>query len=143
MEKSGGIVTALSWVKNMVFSKTTHRKRSKEVALEGILHHIDGKVTKKMDELVTILKSDEVEFIGFIPSVSYIKENSSSKDELQAMFVHPFSSPTLLYKMRDIPVLLIANGNLDFNDSVLCKISENKYNEDIQKIAQAILGITG
>ena len=143
MERKNGIVTALSWVKNMVFSKVSHRKASREVALEGILHHVGGKPTKEMKQLVELLKSDEVELIGFIPSVSYIKENSSFKDELQAMFVHPFSSPTLLYKLKDKPVLLVVNGNLDFNNSVLCKISENKYNEDIKNLEGSILGITG
>lgn len=143
MEKKNGIVTALSWVKNMVFSKVSHRKESRKIALEGILHHVGGKPTKEMKELVELLSSDAVEFIGFIPSVSYIKEKSSFKDELQAMFVHPFSSPTLLYKLKDSPVLLITNGNLDFNNSVLCKISENKYNEDIKNLEGGVLGITG
>lgn len=142
MEKKNGIVTALSWVKNMVFSKTTHRKLSKQTALEGVLNHVGGVPTPEMKELVKNLNKN-CEFIGFIPSVSYIKENSAFKDELQAMFVHPFSSPTLLFKMKDAPVLLITNGNLEFNDSVLCKISENKYNEDIEKLENAVMGITG
>ena len=142
MQKEKGIVTALTWVKNLIFSSLKFRKETKEIALEGILQHIGGEETPEMKEFLVFLKK-EAEFIGFIPSVSYIKEKSSHKEELEAMFVHPFSVPTLLYKIKNRPALIIVNVNLSFNDSVLCKISENKYNEDIKNLERNVLGITG
>lgn len=131
------VVTALTWVYQLVKSSKSQRTKAKELALDHILHFKGGKKTEQSEALVNSL-GKEFEFVGFAPNIMYVKEKGSAED-MKAQWVHAFSVPTLLYKHKELPVLIVANGNLDFNDSRLRKIDKNIDLDELRNI----LGITG
>lgn len=131
------VYSALTWCYQLVKSTRGHRQKAKRLALNAIKHFKKGEASKEGDELAKELK-ENYEFIGFIPSVSYVKEKGTKKD-LQAIWVHPFSTPTLLYKHKKLPVLVVVNGNIDFNDTRIRKIDKNADLDGLENI----LGITG
>lgn len=142
MIKEGGIVSALTWVLTMLKSSVSNRKKHFKIAMEGILHRDpSGKATEENTELVDFLLND-CEFVGFTPNISYIMANGS-KEERESIWVHPFSVPATLFKVKGKPLLIVANANLDYNDTVLSKIEHNKYSKDLIKSLKNIRGITG
>lgn len=133
----GKVISALTWCRQLAAAPVKARKKARKLALDAIGHFKKGKASEEGKTLVESLEKDFT-FVGFCPSVSYIKE-TGSKDDLRAQWVHPFSTPSLLYKHKKLPVLIIANGNLDFNDSRLRKIDKNMGLDELHDI----LGITG
>jgi len=71
------------------------------------------------------LKSNEVNFVGFAPSITYIKE-SGSDDELKYDWEHPFGNPALLYGHKKLPILIIAGPDIMVDDSILSRIPANE-----------------
>lgn len=148
----------LKWVESLLSSSPGERRKLKNTVLNGIRHfnakwnrtgkpkrdksrdsldagytldktHPDG------ENLFKQLKSSEVEFIGFVPDVTYIKETGPRK-QLEVIWKHDFGTPGLLYKHKRLPLLLIAGPSIRFNKSVLAEIDANKQ--------QGLLsGITG
>jgi len=86
-------------------------------------------------ELHKLLKSGDVEFIGFCPDVPYIKEKGPAK-HLEVPWLHQFGTPALLYKIKKYPALLITAGNIRYNASALSEIDANNENN-------LLSGITG
>lgn len=125
----------LSWVYTFSKSSASERGRMKDELLAGIRNFVAGK-TNKGDDLYKLLKSGDAEFVGFIPEISYFRDHGRGKD-LEAIYVHPFGGPTLLYKMKHAPALIIANPTLRFNDSFL---RDAKLN--LKSIDGNIVGIT-
>lgn len=131
------VVQALSWVFLLVKASVSQRKKARKLALDGIEHFKKGGPSKEGKDLVKDLKKN-YHFVGFAPNVIYVKE-SGPKQDLKYQWVHPFSVPTLLYKHKKLPMLVMVNGNLDLNDSRLRKIGKNVKLDELQNI----LGITG
>jgi hypothetical protein len=133
----GRVISTLTWVFQLVRSSPARRTEAKKLALDHIRHFKRGKKSEQGENLVKQL-IEEFDFVGFTPNVTYVKEKGIKQD-LNAQWVHPFSIPTLLFKHKELPILAITNGNLDFNDSRLRKIDKNIDLEELQDI----LGITG
>ena len=94
------------------------------------------KKSKKSEQLSKFLRSNsKLKFEGFIPNIVYLKEYGNS-DQLESDWVHAFSSPTLLYSHKALPLFIIAGPDIMFNDSIIRAISENKYKEPV-------FGVTG
>jgi hypothetical protein len=127
-----------NWAVALLKSSEKDRKKAKNIALEGILKYNKGSVSKEGQEIVDFLKND-CELVGFIPHIAYIKESARNKQELEAVWVHPFAQRTLLYKVKDEPLLVIANSSIELDDSALRKIDGNHTIEELMSIA----GITG
>lgn len=127
----------LTWVWDLIKSKASHRKEARTLAEDAVKNFKKGNPSKEGDTLCSQLKKD-FEFIGFAPNISYIKEKGP-KDQLEALWVHPFSVPTLLYKHKKLPYLVLVNGNLDFNNTRLSDIKQNASLDGLENI----LGITG
>jgi len=140
MIKEGGVVSYLTWAVTLLRSSVTTRINHFKIAIEGILLK-GGKPTKQSKELTGYLLND-CDFIGFVPNISYIMGKGDS-NEIKNLWVHPFSTPTMLFKVKDQPLLVVANANLDYNDSVLTKIDHNQYSKEIMKTLKNIKGITG
>ena len=124
----------LSWVYTFSKSSSIERERMRSELLKGIRDYVTG--NNQSEELYKLLKSGDAEFIGFIPEISYFRDHGRGKD-LEAMYVHPFGGPTLLYKMKHSPALIIASPTLRFNDSFL---RDAKLN--LKSIDGNILGVT-
>lgn len=140
-----------TWVTTILFGSRTARKKLKEAVLQGIglygakfkslgkkenyknlQDELEGvmnyEITQKNSEIQNFLKNlkseKDFDFIGFCPEISYIKE-SGPNDQLEAIWEHPFGSPTLLYKVKGLPALIITGPDIDFNDSMRNKIKSN------------------
>ena len=139
MIREDGVVTGLSWVKTLLNAPVKARSKAKKLVLEAIKIFKKGKPSDEGDDLYALLTSKNVKFVGFTPNITYIKEKSEYRDELSALWCHPFSTYSLLYKHSDLPILIIANPNLEFNESCLKKISANSNIKELRNM----LGITG
>jgi hypothetical protein len=142
MIKTDGIVTALSWVKQIITLPVKERKKLRKICLKGIKLFKKGKESSEGEEIERFLKED-CDFIGFAVNISYVMENSKYDDELSALYVHPFSAPTLLYKVKNAPMLVVSNENLNYNKSSLQNIEMNKYNKKLMSILRNSRGIQG
>jgi len=129
------------WAKAISFnSNQATRKKAKHIALSAIIKYNKGEVTKEGKDLAKFL-SESCDFLGFIPHISYIKDRSRAKDELKSIWVHPFGQRTMLYKIKNYPILVIANSSLELDDSALAKVKGNENNPRLKK--GTIGGITG
>lgn len=115
------------------------RKTIVEKAKEGITRfypHEKGSPSEMGQEILDYLNKD-CELIGVCPNIVYIlAEKRGGKESLDYIWQHPFSKTSLLYHVKGKPMLIITNGNLDFNDS---RLNKNKFNKESTPIA----GISG
>lgn len=125
----------LNWVYTFSNSTSSERAKMKEELLKGIRNFITES-NNRSDDLYKLLKSGDAEFVGFIPEISYFRESGHGQN-LKALFVHPFGGPTLLFKMKHAPALIIASPTIRLNDSFL---RDAKLN--LKSIDDNILGIT-
>ena len=147
MIKGNGVVQALSWAVTFVCMSAKRRAKDVQIAIRGFWNRVNylangGQINPDMVECINTIM-DNSELVGIAPNVSYMMVKGS-KEELECMWVHPFSVPTLLLKVKDAPILIMANANLDYNDSVLTKIEHNEYHEELMKtLKRYTRGITG
>jgi len=142
MIRESGIVTALSWVSTMLGMTRANRKKVRKLVLDGILKFKGGKISKEGRQFVDYIQQ-EGEFVGFATNMTYIMENSKYDDEQESIWVHPLSEPSLLYKIKDMPILIVTNPNIEYNSSVLEKIEQNKFNKELMKIVKNSRGLNG
>lgn len=142
MIKDSGVISGLSWVADMIGFSVAHRKKVRRLVMEGILNFKRGKPSKEATEFVNYLKQ-EGQFVGFATNMTYIMENSKHADELESIWIHPLSEPSLLYKIKGMPILIVTNPNIEYNNSVLNKIEANKYNKILHKIIKTSRGLNG
>ena len=108
----------LSWVEDILNMEAGHRASLVKKILDDIKEEIG-------DNFYTMLTSADVEFVGISPSTRYIKTKGSAED-LDAIWVHPFSVPTLLFYHKKTHCLINAGAAIRFNDSILNEIAENR-----------------
>jgi hypothetical protein len=142
MIKEDGIVTALSWVKDLLNFPVSARKKVRKMVLDGIKNFKKGKPSKEAEEFLELLKQ-EGQLVGFATNITYVMESAKYDDELESIWVHPLSEPSLLYKIKDMPILIVTNPNIEYNDSVLNKIEQNKYNKVLRKVVSNSRGLNG
>lgn len=142
MIKKDGIVESLSWVELLINLPSSTRKGIRKICLKGIKLFKRGEVSDQGDECVRFLKED-CKFIGYAVNICYVMESGSNKQEENSLWVHPFSVPTPLYKVKGSPLLVVGNENLEYNNSVLSKIPANKYNKELLNFIKGTKGIQG
>jgi hypothetical protein len=145
--KKDGVVQALTWAITFLQMSVKRRMKDVETAISGYwnrINHLSEKkqINKDMIECINAIMENS-ELVGIAPQVSYMMVEGS-KEELQSIWVHPFSVPTLLLKVKNAPMLIMVNANLDYNDSVLTKIEHNEYHDELMKTLKLYTrGITG
>ena len=107
-------------------------KTVKELITDDELKSKDPAVVEFINDLQ---KQNNLELIGFIPEITYIKVKGP-KSHLESMWEHPFGSPTLLYAHKTLPMLIIAGPDIMFNDSMVRSIKSNN-------IRGKVFGVTG
>lgn len=117
----------LTWVKQLLGLKESDRSRLASEVFRGIgeFSHLGegNQDTSTGKELQKELKKNFT-VVGFAPNVSYIREKGS-KEDLEALWVHPFATPALLLAHKKLPILVIASGGLRFNETVLNEMKTN------------------
>jgi hypothetical protein len=121
------------------------REECVELALESIRKFKNGKPSKDGNDVYDLLTSKDWEITGLAPNLFYFRVNSDANSEeqrqadLDALWVHPFSAFTLILKHKTLPLIILSNSNLMYNDTVLAQIDGNKGLKTIKNL----LGYTG
>lgn len=127
----------LDWAYDFLMRLSSEFKnRIVDTALEGIEVYKGGKKSKKGTETAELLTKD-CDFIGVCPNIVYmLSETRGERGDTDVLWQHPFSETTLLFKHKEYPILILSNGNLDYNDS---RLNKNKFNDE----SFPIIGISG
>lgn len=115
------MMNILTWAVTMLDFEQEERLEMVEDVLQSILTYQKGEVSPEGEDAVAVLQN-ECKLIGFVPSVTYIMHKERSEGSLEVFWEHPFSIPTLLYKHKKLPFLILSNGNIDFDVSRLTKV---------------------
>jgi hypothetical protein len=121
------------------------REECVQLALEHIKKFKKDKISEDGKDVYDLLTSKEWEITGMAPNLFYFRINSDADSEeqrqsdLDALWVHPFSKFTLVLKHKTLPLIILCNSNLMYNDTVLAHIDGNKG----LKAMKNLLGHTG
>lgn len=137
-----GIIQCLSWVELLLNIPSKTRKKMRKICLNGLNLFKKGKPSQEGSELVRFLKED-CEFIGYATNIQYVMESGETKEQEDSLWSHPFSIPTVLYKVKGVPMIVVANENLDYNNNVLDSIPSNKSNSELDDFIKGVKGIQG
>lgn len=113
----------LTWGTTVLNSDESVRKELISQVYDGIAHFKQGKASKEGEELVKHFKSD-FHVVGISPAITYLMPKERGEGSLETFWEHPFSIPTVLLKHKKLPFLVLANGNLDYDDSRLIKMAK-------------------
>jgi len=120
---------------NIFFCGTAKQRRHVvNVVMDAIKIFKKGKQSSEGDDAYEFITSNKVELIGVVPNVNYIRVESKVKEDLDALWDHHFSVPTLLFRIKDSPFLLLANPNVEYNNSKLLEIAENANLKELKGI---------
>lgn len=130
---------ALKWVKTMLDTPQKEREGWVKMILSGIrsnpasyisptdkgdLKEKISRASKELNNLVDYITSTDFDIMGFAPNVSYIRV-TGSKSYLDALWIHPFSSPTLVVKHKTLPVIMLVGASLQKDKSTIYEIPPN------------------
>jgi len=115
----------MKWSKIVLLGTGKQRLTIVDIVVNAIKKYKKGKISEDGEKYHQLFSSDEVELIGFTPNITYIRANSKDKDDLDVLWDHKFSGPTLLFYLKDSPIMLLVNPNMAYNDSRLLEIEEN------------------
>ena len=130
----------LTWVHVMVKSSPERRAQWVKTVLDGIKSYRGSAKQNPSEEkekqwLSDVLQDEsKFELMGFAPNQAYIKHDGSAH-ELDALWIHPWGSPALVYKHRKLPILIIAGPSMRKDESILGEIPENP--------GESVKGLTG
>jgi len=135
------IQEALHWFILLLTTKSakSYRKKMREEVMKG-LHGFSLKGEKfygKDNEAgIALVKelNENFEYMGFTPNVQYIKENE------EGWWVHPWGTPTLLFKHKKLPIVVMTNPGIRLDSNFL---KEMEYNEYIRELRGEMKGFTG
>jgi len=124
---------------NIFFCGTSKQRQNVVDAVKSAIKIFKkGKESVEGDNAFDFISSNKVELIGVVPNINYIRVQSRVKEDLEALWDHHFSVPTLLYRIKDSPFLLLANPNVEYNHSKLLEIASNADLEELKDIAGII-----
>ena len=98
-------------------------------------YELKSKNSKIVDLTKSLRKGKGLKFLGFSPNVSYIRVKGRG-EEMDYNWVHPFSTPTLCFQHKSLPLYFIAGPNIMYNDSMLRRNADNM-------IYDSVFGVTG
>jgi hypothetical protein len=126
----------LKWFETMTDLPVKSRAAFVDKIIDGLKSY-RGKKGERGERWLSEFLEDksQVELIGFAANATYVKVDSEHKDELKAIYVHPWGMPTLMYKHKHLPIVFMVGPGVRFNESVLEEIDKNDE--------PALRGITG
>lgn len=126
----------LKWFETMCDLPVKRRREFVQNVIDGLKFYRDKRGAKGSKWLSDFLAEEkDVELIGFAANATYVKVDSTHKDELKAIYVHPWGLPTLMYKHKHLPIVFMVGPGVRFNESIL--------EEDDKNREPALRGITG
>lgn len=125
------VIEMLDWVKTFIKSTPSQRRQFRDVLIKGLR---EFKINNENagEVLVKALNDkSQLEFVGFGVNMSYIFENHAPPYN-EAVMVHPFGGPTLIYKYKNFPAYLVTSPSLRHNKSHIAEMKENNYQVPVE-----------
>ncbi len=132
-------MSMMKWANILMWGTGKQRSRVLEAVLKAVRIFKKGKPSPEGIHFEKLIRSNKVDLIGFVPNITYIRVNSSDKEDLDVLWDHKFSGPTVLYHLKGSPILLLVNPNVAYNDSRLLEIDENSELVEIRDL-KGIIG---
>jgi hypothetical protein len=129
----------MKWANILLWGTAKERIEVVKSTIEAVKIFKKGKVSKQGLKAHKLISSNQVELVGFVPNISYIRATSSDPEDLEVIWDHKFSGPVLLYQLKDSPIMLLVNPNVAYNDSRLLEIDENSDLVEIRDL-KGIIG---
>jgi hypothetical protein len=129
----------LKWVKIIFLGNGRDRLKVVDDVISSVKLYKKGEVSEDGKKYHNLVSSKHVELIGFTPNITYIRANSNDENDLDVLWDHRFSGPTLLFHLKDSPIMLLVNPNMTYNDSRLLEIEENSNLVEIKDL-KGIIG---
>ena len=129
----------MKWANILLWGTAKERIEVVKSTIEAVKIFKKGKVSKQGVKAHKLITSNQVELVGFVPNISYIRATSSDPEDLEVIWDHKFSGPVLLYQLKDSPIMLLVNPNVAYNDSRLLEIDENSDLVEIRDL-KGIIG---
>lgn len=101
--------------------------------MEGIKCYKQGEESDEGSEAVDFL--NDCKFVGFTNQAQYVMASERGKGSLEYIWEHPYSIPSLLFKHKKFPFLIVANGNIDYDDGRMRKSKYNNKEEELKGIS--------
>ena len=120
------IQNVLSWSPMLTELTANERQKLTDMIVTSVENFKQGETSREGREAVKFL-TEECTYIGFTSQIQYVMSKSRGQGSLDYIWEHPFSIPSLLLKHKKLPFLIIANGNLDFDDG---RMQKSKYNNN-------------
>lgn len=130
------------WVNILIASKVETRLKIVKHCLNAVRLFKKGEKSSEGEQFYKFLTSKDKKLVGFAPDISYIMADNKDKSNLNVLWNHKFSIPALVYYIEGSPFLLLANANLDYNNSKLLEIADNKEIASDEQWKE-ILGLIG
>lgn len=131
-----GVKDNLTWVSTMLMSPAKERKIWLKMVLKNLRLAFNPKAKKgETDDLVNLLKSSDMEIIGFAPNIQYLRVDGS-EDFLKAWWVHP-NQPTLIAKHKRLPFVILAGPSLRLDETVIKEVDSDGLKDE------SLVGFTG
>lgn len=123
------------WAETIYKAAASDRVSEVAAVLEDLKHSTDPDDRKAYREIV----SGDYEFVGFTPSISYLKVEPDDPEVLECLWIHAWSEPCLLFKRRGMSACMIVKPALKFNEAEASKYRENSGIKQLRLSA----GLTG
>lgn len=137
-----GVREALKWFDLYLKLGSSQRKNIRETVLKSLSEYsAKGEGHSDHEAGIQLVKSLKANFdyIGIAPNIMYAKEKGT-KDDLKAIWVHPWGVPTLVYKHKKLPMIALVNPGIRYNESFIREMSMNR--ENLSQLYE-LAGITG
>jgi len=130
----GDVKEYAGWVNAMTQTPVKKRKEWVKNIIENLskpelYQKNPQKSAKEMQNVAELLNDrSKFELVGFSANLNYVKHDKRSGDvdeDLECIFVHPWGSPKLLFKHKDLPVIIIVGEDLRLDESVLDDSGKN------------------
>lgn len=141
---SNQVKSFLTWVKTTMNSGRKDRRKLKNQILDAVRESSIKSKQNPRDpyqgkKLYDALRDTaKFKLIGFAPNVMYVKEDGT-EDQLNTVWVHAWGMPTLLFKHKKFPMLIMVGPGIRFNETLLSELDEGQYREWMD----VVQGITG
>lgn len=131
------LVDIHSWFFDALEFNKEELREVEDMALAGVFSFKQGNPSKEGEALIESLQKDFI-LQGITPNIIYIPSSEVKGMSRNTIYQHQFSQTTLLYKHKELPIIVMTNGNIDLNTSRLIK-NKNGLNRD----ELLLNGITG
>jgi hypothetical protein len=115
----------MKWANILLWGNGNQRMNVLKAVLKHVKIFKKGKSSPEGEQFFKLITSNKVDLVGFVPSIVYIRVNSKDPEDLDVLWEHRFSAPTVLYQLKDSPIMLLVNPNVAYNNSKLLEIDEN------------------